>query len=373
MPRTEIDRRRLLAGLIAGAGVGLLAAPSRGGTVPELYAATRKAPGGDFSAVIFDLAGRDVNAIGLPARGHDVTVCPVTRRCVAFARRPGNFAVAFAADRAAPPISFTTPPDRHFYGHGVFSPDGRLLFATENAFAEGQGRIGIYDATGGFKRLGEFSAYGIDPHDIALLSDGRTLAIANGGLATHPDFGGGRAPLDLTAMQPSLSYVDLRGGDLIETHALPADLRMTSLRHLDKGAGDRVVIGCQTPLMNEDGPELPLVLRHRLGEPLAPVELDGAARAMLNGYVSSVAIDAGGELAAVTSSKGNGMLFIDVVSGRVLGSRSLSDVSGVAPSAAPGAFLLTTGFGEVVNGVSVSGAAGAEKTPWQWDNHATKL
>ena len=77
--------------------------------------------------------------------------------------------------------------------------------------------------------------------------------LANGGLATHPDFGGGRTPLDLSAMQPSLSYVDLRNGDLVETHTLAGELRMTSLRHLDKGAGDRVVIGCQTPLTDEEG------------------------------------------------------------------------------------------------------------------------
>ena len=368
----EIDRRRLLAGALGVVGAALLPGPGRSEAAPELYAATRKSPGGDYSAAIFDAAGQDMNAVGLSARGHDIAACPITRCCVAFARRPGNFAVAFSADRSAPPICFTTPPDRHFYGHGIFSPDGRLLFATENAFAEGQGRIGIYDATSGFKRIGEFAAYGIDPHDIALLADGRTLVIANGGLATHPDFGDGRAPLDLAAMAPSLTYVDLRTGDLIEKHALPGELRMTSLRHLDKGVGGRVIIGCQTPV-TEDGPELPLVLRHRLGEPLTPVELGEELQMALNGYVSSVAVDASGEVAAVTSSKGNSVLFVDVRSGRALGRRSLSDVSGVASGRDAGEFLLTTGFGNVVSGVSLDRASGSHKADWQWDNHAVKL
>jgi hypothetical protein len=367
-----IDRRSMLAGALGVAGAALLPGRGRGDTLPELYAATRRSASGDYSAAIFDASGQDVNAIGLPSRGHDITVCPVTRRCVAFARRPGNFAVAFSTDRAAPPMRFTTPPDRHFYGHGVFSPDGRLLFATENAFAEGQGSIGVYDATGGFKRIGEFSAYGIDPHDIALLGDGRTLVLANGGLATHPDFGDGRAPLDLAAMQASLSYVDLRTGDLVETHTLPGELRMTSLRHLDKGVGDHVVIGCQTPL-TEDGPELPLIVRHRLGEALAPVELGDVLQAALNSYVSSVAIDAAGEVAAVTSSKGNIVVFVDVRSGRPLGSRHLSDVSGVAAGRGAGEFLLTTGFGDVVSGVSLASATGSHAAPWMWDNHAVRL
>jgi hypothetical protein len=371
MPPMAIDRRGLLGGALGFAGAALLPGAGHGEVAPELYAATRKSPGGDYSAAIFDVAGADVNAVGLPARGHDIAACPVTRRCVAFARRPGNFAVGFSADRSAAPIRFTTPPDRHFYGHGVFAPNGRLLFATENAFAEGDGRIGIYDATGRFKRIGEFSAYGIDPHDIALLSDGRTLVLANGGLATHPEIGGGRTPLDLAAMQPSLSYVDLRTGDLIEKHALPGELRLTSLRHLDKGADDRVVIGCQAPL-TEDGPDLPLVLRHRLGEPLTAVEL-GPLQTALNFYVSSVAVDSSGEVAAITSSKGSSIVFVDVRTGRALGSRSLSDVSGVAAGRTAGEFLLTTGFGDVVSGASQGRAAARHTRGWHWDNHAARL
>ena len=50
---------------------------------------------------------------------------------------------------------FTTPTDRHFYGHGVFASDGHLLFTTENDFAAEAGVIGIWDVTGGFKRIGE--------------------------------------------------------------------------------------------------------------------------------------------------------------------------------------------------------------------------
>jgi hypothetical protein len=40
---------------------------------------------------------------------------------------------------------------------------------------------------GRYKQIGEFEAHGMEPHDIALLSDGRTMVIANGGIRTHPD------------------------------------------------------------------------------------------------------------------------------------------------------------------------------------------
>ena len=38
------------------------------------------------------------------------------------------------------------------------------------------------------------------------MSDGRTIAVANGGIATHPDFD--RVKLNLATMEPSLVRLD---------------------------------------------------------------------------------------------------------------------------------------------------------------------
>jgi len=371
MPRTEIDRRQFLGGSLGLLGAASVPWPAGSKEVERLYAATRRSAAGDYSAAIFDVKGQDLNAVGLPARGHDVTVCPVTRRCVAFARRPGNFAVAFSADSSMVPVRFTSLPDRHFYGHGVFSPDGRLLFATENDFAAAKGRIGIYDALDGFTRKGEFSAYGTGPHDLTLLSDGVTLVIANGGIATHPDFGAGRLPLNLATMDPCLCYVDRMSGDLVEKHTLPGHLHKASLRHLDRGAKDRIVIGCQSKAAY--GGEEPLILRHRLGDELSTVSLNAALNARMRGYVSSVAVDKSGKTAALTSSKGGVAVFLEVATGRVLGHRRLRDVSGVAAGPRTGEFLLTSGFGAIRDGASAEAISDGVVTDWHWDNHAVAL
>ncbi|MGI8724305.1 MAG: DUF1513 domain-containing protein, partial [Methyloceanibacter sp.] len=45
-------------------------------------------------------------------------------------------------------------------------------------FANARGIIGVRDATDGYKQIGEFPSYGLEPHDVALLGDGRTLVIA---------------------------------------------------------------------------------------------------------------------------------------------------------------------------------------------------
>ena len=83
----------------------------------------------------------------------------------------------------------------------------------------------------------------MEPHDIALLGDGRTLIIANGGIRTHPDSGSDE--LNLAEMQPSLLYVDTETGDLVEQQRLPPALHQLSIRHLAIAGNDTVVFGCQ--------------------------------------------------------------------------------------------------------------------------------
>ena len=338
----------------------------------RLFAAARRGNDGRFSAAIFRPDGSDVRSVVLPERAHDLTVCPVTRRCVAFARRPGNFAVAFSRDRSEPPVTFTTPEDRHFFGHGVFSPDGNLLYATENDFDAGQGRIGIYEAGNGFRRVGELSSHGVEPHDMALLKRAPILVVANGGILTHPDIGEGRRMLNPDSMEPSLAYIDLRTGDLIERHDLGVGLRRLSIRHLDVGRDDTVVVGCQYEGPRSDRPGL--VLRHQRGAALATFGLPGATTALLDNYVSSVAVDRAGEVAAVTSSRGSHAVLIDIATGQVLRVTQLADVSGVAPAGDPGGFLLTSGEGRIeLDAATKALPEQIASTGWEWDNHAVAL
>jgi uncharacterized protein len=289
---------------------------------------------------------------------------------VVFARRPGNFAIAFSPDNRHAPHAFTTPPDRHFYGHGVFSRDGRLLYATENDFDGARGVIGIYDAGAGYRRVGEFPSGGIGPHDLALLEAGRVLVVANGGLREHPDFGGGRRILNPDAIATTLAYIDLGTGALLERHDLGAAGAL-SLRHLDVARDGTVIIGAQLTRGAFDGQSL--VYRHRRQQILAPIALPGEIATGLSGYVSSIACDRSGEFAAITSSRGALAVVIDIASGRVVRTQRLDDVSGVAPTAEPAAFLTTSGLGSVAVLPAGSAAVHAASTPWAWDNHAVLI
>ena len=229
---------------------------------------------------------------------HDIALRPDGGHWVAFARRPGRFGVAVPVG-AGQPIWFATKSDRHFFGHGVFSADGRLLYSTENDYDGARGMIGVRDVTGGYKQIGEFPAHGMEPHDIALLSDGRTMVIANGGILTHP---GSEGELNLSDMQPSLIYVDVETGDLIEEHCLALELHQLSIRHLAIGAGDVVAFGCQYRGPEEDAP--PLIGFHRRGEQPVIVPAPSGTQKGLRNYIGSVAADSSGGIVAASAPKG---------------------------------------------------------------------
>lgn len=299
----------------------------------------------------------------LPERGHDVTYDPLTKRSVIFARRPGTFAVVFDHTGATQPITITSPADRHFFGHGVFSPDGKLLYATENDYENAAGMIGVYDATNGFARIGEFAAYGMDPHEMLLLSDGRTLAIANGGIETHPDFG--RAKLNIATMQPSFVFVDRATGGLIEKHELAPELHQLSIRHMDADSSGTLWFGGQYEGPETDRP--PLIGRARMGHELELVSIEDKMLAAFNNYTGSIAANREAGTVAVSSPQGNALAVLDAATGAVVSFETLVEVCGLAPDR--DGFMMTTGKGKVIGGAGDM----ASFDDWYWDNHVLRI
>ena len=359
----RLDRRTFLLSLASSAA--MLALPGGAAAAPEAecFAAARRDDRGNFSAALFTLNG-DVRAVELPQRGHDITLKPDGREWVAFARRPGRFGVAIPLD-ARPPVWFAAKPDRHFFGHGVFSADGRLLYTAENDYQRPAGVIGVRDATAGYRQIGEFPAHGLEPHDIALLSDGRTMVIANGGIQTHPDRGDDE--LNIPDMQPSLVYVDLATGELLEEQRLAPALHQLSIRHLAIAAGDDVVFGCQYRGPEEDAPAL--VGFHRRGQTPVVVEATAETQIGLRNYVGSVAADSAGAVVAASAPKGGLVTYWDVAGRRFLGSSSLNDGCGLAPTHLSAHFLLTSGEGWLAT-ADAAGDMARQSSDFHWDNHA---
>lgn len=306
----------------------------------------------------------------LPARGHATAVRPASDEGLVVARRPGTYALTFGLEDGEMHHRIPQAPGRHLYGHGVYSADGRTLWMTENDFDNGDGVVGIYDATAGYVRMGEFKTGGIGPHQLLLMTDGHTLAVANGGILTHPERG--RQKLNLDTMQPSLAYIDSRTGR-ISDQVLFADPRQRKLstRHMAALPDGRIAVGCQD--QGQDGVALPLVYIHdRLaGGGFQPVEIPDDMLERFNGYCGSVAC--GGKTLAVSSPRGGLVGFWRLPEGIWQGHLDLADGCGLAPGA-NGRITASSGNGVIGHWDEPATQAGTAKHPFRrWDNHITAI
>ena len=359
-----IDRRDFLR----AAGAGFAAAMT-----PAAWAATLAADavfatafvrrGGSYGAGILSEAGKLLYTVDLPDRGHGMTFDPVSRRAIVFPRKPGTLAVAFDQGGRDGPVTIAAPAGRHFYGHGVFSPDGALLYATENDFDAAAGMIGVYDAQDRFRRVGEFATHGVGPHEMVLLGDGRTLAVANGGIETHPDFG--KAKLNLATMKPSYVLIDRLTGDLLEKHELPAALHKLSIRHMDIDGAGAVWFSCQYEGATMDRP--PLVGKAARGRDLELLDMPGKVLNGLRNYVGAMAANREAGTMAVTSPAGNSYVVFDTASGAVVSATSLTEVCGIAPDRA--GFIASSGAGAIV----AAGRPAVSEPDYVWDNHMLRI
>lgn len=340
-----IDRRQFLIGSLVtlGAARQALAAEGIADTTAALYVSGARRPDGTYAVLVVADDGRILREIPMSARGHDIAVHHAARRAVIFARRPGFFALAFDVEGHREPEVFTPPPDRHFYGHGVFAKDGRLLYSTEHNVETGDGMIGIYDTAGGWRRVGEFPSYGVGPHEAILLSDGRTLAIANGGFGNDPATG--RESIGVADMRPNVAFVDSATGALMARHGLPAAINLLSVRHLAETPRGDIWFGAQWQGALEDAPAL--IGRVGRDRPIAILETADPLGIALKGYIGAVAVSADGRLLAASAPLAGRVVYADTETGKIVRETAIKDSSGITPGSGPSAFAMSTGQGVV--------------------------
>ena len=234
---------------VLGSGLGALAAPAFAAETPSnaLWV-----PGYDAGKAIFD---------GVPARDHprigravpegykgpvtlltridlatgraDHAAYPVQGHVVALDRASGigvlhaqsrDWNIAFDMDSLDMLAASSPFKGNHTGGgHAEFIRDGAILLTAERA-AYGpylgapdlhHGRIAIREPST-LREIGQISSHGIGPHDIQLLDDGKTLAIANYGTVSPHRCGDQSDP----GIEPSLTLVELESGKLVERFAV---------------------------------------------------------------------------------------------------------------------------------------------------------
>ncbi|MCW0236453.1 MAG: DUF1513 domain-containing protein [Ferrovibrio sp.] len=323
---------------------------------------------GGFGLAGFDADGAIRYRLPLPGRGHSFARRADGRLAVAFSRRPGDYALVFDPMAGAATHLILAAEDRNFCGHGAFTPDGKLMFATEAIGSTGDGVLGVYDAADGWKRVGEYSTHGLDPHEVRLMPDGRTLAVANGGILMRADMP--RLKLNIPNMDPSLVYLDARDGSVIRQVRPAHDLRQLSIRHIAIDRRGRVAVAMQYEGPEQD--EVPLVALHDAPAGAGQfryLPMPEAQRTAMRQYCGSAAMDAGGRFLAVSSPRGNRVLVWDLERLALTQVGEARDVCGIAAQTEAG-FVVSNGLGglfRLQNNGGMETLANASRL--QWDNH----
>jgi len=306
--------------------------------------------------------------LSLPEMPHGFAINPAKHNHLAvFPGLTGTKMVVYDVSKNKQIAEVNIRADRHFNGHGVFSLDGKLLFTTENIIDSSEGVIGVYE-TDNFTFLREFSAYGLGPHGLDILPDGKSLVIASGGLRTRPDTG--KYYFDINKMQSSVVYIDAKNGKLL--HKIKEPIHRLSIRQAIPFGRDRdVLVVCQY----KGKRVMPKVVGIQRGNgDIEMLDIDDDSLSLMNGYVGHVVV--AGNIAAVSAPRGKGMFFWNLKQNKFLGFVEINDVSGVQPIDNDGNFIASANTGELykinVNTLTSSLLINLGEDI-KWTNHMIKM
>lgn len=336
-----MQRRQLLLSLggattaltLAGGGWRLF----HSSTAHPLILSARNDIHGQHYAVGYYLDGSQAFATPVTERCHDVYIHPWRPLGLFMGRRPSRESYLVDLRNGHLLQILSAGPGRHFYGHGIFHPNGDDFYTTENDIhTPGRGVIGHYRLQGQqLIHSGELSSHGIGPHQLLWMPDHETLVVANGGIRTEAD---SREKMNLNAMEPSLVLMR-RTGELISKEQLPD--AMNSIRHLAVAQDGTIVSGQQyegDPLQ-----KVPLVAIKRPGQPFQPFAMDESQRLAMQQYTASLAIHDRQRLLAVTAPRGNRLFIWQLDTQALLLEAPLPDCAGV--DAVEQGFVVTSGQG----------------------------
>jgi len=312
--------------------------------------------------------------IAVSLRGHSLITHPLkSHHVLLFARRPGTQCYELDLRKHRISQRFSTAVHHNFCGHGCFSQDGKYLFTTEMNNASGVGKIAVRDSQN-YQTLHRFDSGGIDPHEMLLLSDGKTLVVANGGILTHPD--SGRKKLNLETMHSNLVFLDAETGKIQQRLTTP--WQHASLRHLAIGSDDTLALAMQyqreAVAHNTLIPLAGFVDKNRAAIHFA--QEPEALLAQMNDYAGSVVLHETSGIAAFSSPRGNIVGFWQT-NGEYAGHHRMQDVCGLGINAEQTHFILSNSQGEVryirTDNLQEHVELRQHYANTKWDNHLTVL
>lgn len=362
----ELTRRSLLKTALTGSaalaltGCNLLPRKS-GNSSPHQYTGAIGLADGSFAVSAIEPDGGMLWQTPVQTRCHSGCNRPDNAEVLFFERRPGWAFYVLNSKTGEQRHRIEAVEGEHFVGHGVFSPDGRFLYAPANRYEPGEGIIAVYDSRQGYQRVNTFELNGIGPHQITLHPDGQTLIVGLGGILTHPDYD--RIKLNLDTMEPALILMDRHSGE-IRARFQPTHHQL-STRHVDVAPDGTIYAAYQYQGPAHELP--PLIARYRNGR-YEEITFGASIHRELGNYIASIVAHPENDLVAIASPIGGTALIFNSRTGAVIKKAAIEDCAGVE-ALAGGDFLVSSGRGKLVRMGEDSAAEEIASMQVQWDHH----
>lgn len=362
----ELTRRSLIMAALAGSAAvtltGCSILPRKASSDgPQQYTGAIGLPDGSFAVGAIAPDGKMLWQSPVDTRCHSGCNRPGTAEVLFFERRPGWSFYVINSESGKRQHRIEAAEGEHFVGHGVFSPDGRFLYAPANRYEPGEGIVAVYDSQQGYKRVNTFELNGTGPHQITMHPDGQTLIVGLGGILTHPDYD--RIKLNLDTMKPALVLMDRHSGEILARFR-PSQHQL-STRHVDVAPDGTIFAAYQYQGPAHERP--PLVARYRNGR-YEEIDFGESVHRELGNYIASVVAHPENDLVAIASPVGGTALVFNSRSGRVVEKAAIADCAGVE-ALAGGDFLVSSGRGKLVRIGKGQPATEIASMSVQWDHH----
>ncbi len=303
-----------------------------------------------LAMVNLDAESPQAETFPLTFLGHGISFDPRNRfRAAVFEKKgPGACLVDLQARQVVQPI--TSPSSRRFYGHGAYSADGGLLYATESLIEDDfAGVLSVRDAVS-LQELGLIPTHGVSPHDCLFIDEGKTLVVSNGG-----------GPLD-GGDAPCVCYVELASGKLLDKVVLDSVRHNTG--HIALSArGDLAVISAPRDGLPNPNEQLGAVSLRPVGGEITTVKRPGTVVQRMLGETLSLTILEKSQTVVTTNPLGNLVSMWHLIDATFVGKIELPGPRGVCQSLDGEWFLVSHVLGQ---SVALSAYSSATRKPIDW-------
>lgn len=286
--------------------------------------------GSYFNLLIYDLDYGDTKQIPTKSLLHSFEINPLNpNEIVSMGQWESELYIFDLKTLNIKRVIKSDAPKELFVGHGAYSPDGNLFYASVALYGKnpdhlGNGFINVYDVKSG-KKLEVISSEGFEPHSILWLKDGKELLVLNPGISSDQSKGKNDKKVNKT-IRPSISLLDIPSNKLLKK----IDLNSQELcfGHLSANLkNDFFLIGAKRSGINRWKPK---AYKFDRNLNLTPLELDGPE---MDSPLLSPIIDQEGRFSAATSPSSNTVYFWNFKNEKLLKKFEIKSPTGITLTA----------------------------------------